>query len=148
MVDKALFSSASCEWGTPARLFEKLNSIFNFNLDPCATLENAKCKMYFTKNDDGLSKKWFGRVFCNPPYGRDISKWVNKAHDEFYCGNCEAVVLLLPSRTDTRYFHDYILGKSEIIFLRGRLKFGNSKNSAPFPSLLAIYQKTLQQKIL
>ena len=137
------FSSKTDLWSTPQDFFEELNRKYNFNLDPCATNENAKCKRFFTKDDDGLSQEWKGRVFCNPPYGRVLKDWVKKCFEEFSNGNAEIVALLIPARTDTRYFHEYIYKKKdvEIQFIKGRLKFGNSKNSAPFPSMLVILQK-------
>ena len=124
-------------WSTPQKFYDKLNEEFDFTLDPCATHENAKCEKYYTLEDDGLSKNWKGEtVFCNPPYGKEISKWVNK------CFETEGGyrVALLPARTDTRWFHDYVYGKAEIRFIKGRLKFGDSKNSAPFPSMVAIWR--------
>ena len=145
MVDQALFSSEKTVWETPQWLFDELNQKYNFTLDPSATKHNAKCGTYYTIEDDGLSKEWKGRVFCNPPYGRyKTPKWVKKAHDEFYNGNAELVVLLIPARTDTRWFHDYIYNKADIEFLKGRLKFeldGQSLGSAPFPSMLVKYTR-------
>nr|DAL75075.1 MAG TPA: DNA N-6-adenine-methyltransferase [Caudoviricetes sp.] len=134
------YSSKSNEWATPQNLFDKLNEEFNFTLDPCATDENAKCSKYFTIEDDGLSKDWSNDVvFMNPPYGREIKKWIKKAYEESLNG--ATVVCLIPARTDTTYWHDFIFGKAnDIRFLRGRLKFGNSKNSAPFPSAIVVYQ--------
>ena len=112
---------------------------FNFNLDPCSTEENHKCEKYFTIAENGLEKNWGGyRVFCNPPYS-EISKWVEKAFRETRNDNT-LVALLIPSRTDTRYFHDYIYQRAEIRFVKGRLKFGDGKNSAPFPSMLVIFR--------
>lgn len=140
MINKALFSSSSEEWSTPQKLFDELNAEYNFTLDPCATAENAKCKKFFTKEKNGLTADWGGDcVFCNPPYGRAIKDWVKKCYQE---GNKKdtTVVMLIPARTDTTYFHDYIYGKSEIRFIRGRLKFGDSKNSAPFPSMIVIFK--------
>lgn len=131
-----MFSSKTDLWATPQDFFEKMNEEFGFNLDVCATKENAKCDRFFTINDDGLSKDWGGAVcWCNPPYGREIGKWVKKASESDFC------VMLLPARTDTRWFHDYIYGKAEIRFLKGRLKFGESKNAAPFPSMIIIFKK-------
>lgn len=131
------FSSKTPEWSTPQFLFDGLDSEFKFTLDPCATKENAKCKRFFTKEEDGLKKDWKGeRVFCNPPYGREIGAWVEKLAG----GGASIAVGLLPARTDTRWFHDFILNKAEIRFLRGRLKFGGSKNSAPFPSMVVIFR--------
>lgn len=131
------FSSESNEWSTPQSFFDALNEEFHFTLDPCATKENAKCAKFYTKEDDGISKSWDNdNVFCNPPYGRDIKYWVQKASETV--GG--VVVMLIPARTDTRYFHDYIYGKAEIRFLKGRLKFGGHKNSAPFPSMVVIFR--------
>lgn len=134
------YSSKSNEWATPQNLFDELNDEFNFTLDPCATDENAKCSKYFTIEDDGLSKDWSNDVvFMNPPYGREIKKWIKKAYEESLNG--VTVVCLIPARTDTTYWHDFIFDKADDIrFLRGRLKFGNSKNSAPFPSAIVVYQ--------
>lgn len=133
------YSSKSNEWATPQNLFDELNDEFNFTLDPCATDENAKCSKYFTIEDDGLSKDWANDVvFMNPPYGREIKQWIKKAYEESLNG--ATVVCLIPARTNTTYWHDFIFDKAnDIRFLRGRLKFGNSKNSAPFPSAIVVY---------
>jgi site-specific DNA-methyltransferase (adenine-specific) len=133
------FSSASCEWETPQALFEELNRIFGgFTLDPCATSENAKCARYFTREDNGLTQPWSGKVFMNPPYGREIGSWVKKARAESQCG--VLVVCLLPARVDTRWWHEYAK-KGHVYFLRGRLKFGAAANSAPFPSAIVTFGK-------
>lgn len=138
MISKVLFSSNKTEWETPGLLFNELDREFNFTLDVCATAENAKCKRYFSPEDDGLSQSWQGEVcFMNPPYGREVGAWVKKAYEESVKG--ATVVCLLPARTDTAWFHDYIYGKAEIRFLRGRLKFSGAKNSAPFPSMIVIF---------
>ena len=130
------FSSSTDLWSTPQDTFDDLNSKFKFTLDPCATHENAKCRKHFTKKEDGLSQSWDGeRVFMNPPYGKEIGKWVKKASEQ----KNGFAVCLLPARTDTKWFHDFIYGKAEVQFLKGRLKFGGSKNSAPFPSMIAIF---------
>ena len=137
------FSSQTNEWATPQNFFDELNQEFKFTLDPCATKQNAKCSKYYTQTDNGLSESWDNEtVFCNPPYGREIKHWVKKASEAV--GG--VVVMLVPARTDTSYFHDYIYNKSEIRFIRGRLKFGDSKNSAPFPSMLVIYKKQYGKK--
>ena len=134
------YSSKTNEWSTPQDFFDELDKEFNFTLDPCATSENAKCTKYFTVEDDGLKQDWSkDTVFMNPPYGREIKYWVQKAYEESLKG--ATVVCLIPSRTDTKYWHDYIFGKADDIrFLRGRLKFGGSKNPAPFPSAIIIYK--------
>lgn len=135
MINKGLFTSSTDLWSTPQELFDKLYEEFHFDIDVCATPENAKCDKYFTKEQDGLKQQWGGYAmcWCNPPYGRKISAWVEKASRH----NC---VMLLPARTDTRWFHDFIYGKAEIRFIRGRLKFGASKNSAPFPSMIVVFK--------
>ena len=135
------YSSKTNEWSTPQDFFDELDKEFNFTLDPCSTSENAKCAKYFTVEDDGLKQDWSNDVvFMNPPYGREIKHWIKKAYEESLNG--ATVVCLIPSRTDTIYWHDYIFGKADDIrFVRGRLKFGGSKNSAPFPSAVIIYKK-------
>ena len=133
-----VFSSTTDLWATPQDFFDELNEEFEFTLDPCATPDNAKCAKFFTKEQDGLKQDWSGeRVFCNPPYGRVIGAWVKKCHDEAQKGTL--VVMLIPARTDTSYFHDYIYHKAEIRFIRGRLKFGGASQGAPFPSMVVIY---------
>ena len=140
MKTDTLFSSKNEVWSTPQDFYDELNKEFNFTLDPCALKENAKCKQYFTPDDDGLTKDWNGNiVFCNPPYGRKISDWVEKCFNESKKENT-TVVMLIPSRTDTKYFHKFIYKKAkDIRFIKGRLKFGNSKNSAPFPSMIVVF---------
>lgn len=127
-----------------AGLFDQQNNKHHFTLDVCARPENAKCSNYYTPAQDGLKQPWTGTCWCNPPYGRDVGKWVAKAQAAALEG--ATVVMLLPARTDTRWFHDYIYNKEniEISFLRGRLKFGDGKGSAPFPSMLVVFhgQKT------
>lgn len=139
-VSSVLYSSKTELWGTPQSFFDKLNEEFHFDLDPCALPSNAKCSRFFTPKEDGLAQNWGGaKVFCNPPYGKDISKWVRKCYEESKKPET-LVVMLIPARTDTAYFHDYIYGKAEIRFVRGRLHFNDSKNSAPFPSMVVIYR--------
>lgn len=140
MMNKGLFSSNSNEWATPKAFFAALNAEFHFDLDPCATASNAKCKRFYTIENDGLTKDWGGaRVFCNPPYGRDIGKWVKKCWEESRKPDT-LVVMLIPARTDTAYFHDYIYHKArEIRFVRGRLHFNESAAGAPFPSMVVIF---------
>lgn len=133
-----MFSSKTDIWSTPQDFFDKLNDEFHFTLDTAAIPENAKCERFFTPEDDGLSKRWDGVVWCNPPYCRQTGKWVKKAYEESEKGT--TVVMLLPCRPDVSWFHDYILGKAEIRFIRGRLKFGGSKNSAPFPSMVVVFR--------
>lgn len=145
-MNRTLLSSKNMNWCTPQDFFDKLNEEFGFVLDAAATDKTAKCAQYFTPETDGLKSSWRvekGAVFCNPPYGREIGKWVKKAYEESQEGT--QIVLLIPARTDTSYFHDYIYGKAEIRFIRGRLRFtdedGNASDPAPFPSMLVIYNK-------
>ena len=139
-MNRVMFSSKSNEWATPPELFSDLDAEFGFSLDPCATDDNHKCPKYYTQKDDGLRQNWGGeRVFCNPPYGRAIGEWVRKCSEEAKKPGT-LVVLLIPARTDTAYFHDYIYRKArEVRFLRGRLRFGGATNSAPFPSMIVIF---------
>ena len=138
MLNEGLFSSKTDNWTTPQNFYEELNNEFHFTLDPAADDKNHKCKIYFTEKDNGLLQNWGGNiVFCNPPYGKVIGEWVKKAHEEAQKPNT-TVVMLLPARTDTKYFHEYIYKRHEIRFIRGRLKFGDSKNAAPFPSMVVI----------
>ncbi|MEP0264204.1 phage N-6-adenine-methyltransferase [Dokdonia sp.] len=139
---KVLFSSNHTTWETPQWLFDKLEEEFNFTLDPCCVKETAKCKKYYTPEDDGLIQDWSGEtVFVNPPYGRDIVHWVRKANQEAQKGT--TIVMLLPARTSTRWFHDWIYNDAdEIRFVKGRLCFllnGEHKGSAPFPSCVVVF---------
>ena len=128
--------SKTVEWETPQWLFDKYNAIYGFNLDACATPENAKCKRYFKEEDNALNQEWTGIVWMNPPYGRKIGKWVRKAYKS--AQNGAIVVCLLPSRTDTAWWHDYCM-RGDVEFIRGRLKFGNAAENAPFPSAIVIF---------
>ncbi|MCH5194323.1 MAG: adenine methyltransferase [Oscillospiraceae bacterium] len=139
-----LLSSKKMDWCTPKDLFDKLNKEFDFVIDVSATKETSKCIFYFDPDVDALKQSWNvgGSVFCNPPYGRHISEWVYKAYSESLI--CDyPIVLLIPARTDTSYFHDYIYGKSDIRFIRGRLCFeyphGKIAGRAPFPSMIVVY---------
>ena len=139
MKTDVMFSSKTDMWETPQDFFDKLDAEFHFTLDVCATPENAKCKNFYTPEIDGLSQPWDGVVWCNPPYGRKIGRWV-------FAGLCASmlrnstVVMLLPARTDTRWFHDFVYNRAEIRFVKGRIKFGGSKNNAPFPSMVVIFR--------
>jgi phage N-6-adenine-methyltransferase len=140
-----LFSSSSDNWATPQDFFDKLNEEFHFTLDVCATPENAKCERYFTPEMDGLKQEWTGVCWCNPPYSQ-IKQWIQKASES--ASNGATVVMLIPARTDTSYWHQYIWDTEhhrprpgvEVRFIKGRLKFGGSKNSAPFPSAVVIFR--------
>ena len=139
-MNNALFASEKHDWETPAQFFAELNREFNFTLDPCCYPQTAKAKTYYTKSENGLIQNWAGHtVFCNPPYGSEIGEWAKKCYQESRKPGT-TVVLLIPSRTDTAYFHDWIYRKAELRFVRGRLKFVGAKSSAPFPSMLAVYR--------
>lgn len=135
------FSSDDQNWSTPQDFYEELNKEFKFTLDPCCTKTTAKCRKFFTEAENGLIQDWSNDiVFMNPPYGREIKHWIEKAYNESLKG--ATVVCLIPARTDTRYWWDFIFeGKaSEIRFIKGRLKFGGATNSAPFPSAVIVYK--------
>jgi len=138
-ISPSLYSCRTDDWPTPQAFFDQLNREFKFTLDPCASAENAKCRWFFTREDDGLKQNWRShRVFCNPPYGKAMRDWARKCYEASQGG--ALVALLAHARTDTRWFHDWVYGKAdEIRFVRGRLKFGDGSQSAPFPSLIAIF---------
>ena len=144
MNTETLFSSKTDQWETPQAFFDELNAEFCFTLDPCADETNHKCDMYFTKEQDGLKQDWGGHtVFCNPPYGnKETGEWTKKCYEESKKPGT-VVVLLIPARTDRKSFHDYIYGNPnvEIRFLKGRLKFGNGNNPAPFPSMVVVFKR-------
>lgn len=126
-----LFSQKSDHWSTPEATYDALHAEFDFTLDPCPLRGDR----------DGLAIAWTGRVFCNPPYSK-TKLFLKKGVDAIAAGACELAVYLVPARTDTVWFHEHVLGRAEIRFLRGRLKFGGSKKDAPFPSMLAIFRRT------
>ena len=132
------FSSKTDLWYTPQDFFKKYDDVYKFETDVCATDDNTKCTKYYTEETDGLSQKWEGVCWMNPPYGRTISKWMKKAYESSLEG--ATVVCLVPARTDTNWWHDYAM-KGEIEFIKGRLKFGGSKNSAPFPSAVVVFKQ-------
>ena len=143
--NEGLRSSATPEWATPPEFFKQLVEEFGeFDLDPCATADNAKAVHYFTQFDDGLVQEWSGKVFMNPPYGRTIKQWMRKAYESAQSG--ATVVCLVPARTDTGWWHDYA-AKGDVRFIRGRLKFGNSKNSAPFPSAVVVFTPKVRESL-
>jgi site-specific DNA-methyltransferase (adenine-specific) len=147
MNTKLMFSSADQTWETPIDFFKKVNDEFNFTIDVCATSLTAKCKNYFTVEDNALVQNWRGVCWMNPPYGRDIKKWIKKAYEESKLG--AKVVCLIPARTDTTYWHNFIFPyASEIRFIKGRLKFGNSTNSAPFPSALIVFDSNKSKQVV
>ena len=147
MVDKIHTSTGKDDWETPPDFFAKLDAEFNFTLDACAEQATAKCKSYFTKEQNALQQKWTGRVFCNPPYSKNGQQdaFVKKAYKSVLNGDCELVVLLIPARTDTMRWHEWIFGKAtEIRYLRGRLTFWDNgkpaEANAQFPSAVVIFR--------
>ena len=137
-----LVSTGKDDWETPFEFFQELDKEFHFTLDPCCTEETAKCKKFYTEQEDGLLQSWEGEtVFCNPPYSRELQdQFVKKCYEEGQKINT-TVVALLPARTDTKRFHQYILGKSEIRFLQGRIRFVGAKDPAPFPSMVVVFRE-------
>jgi site-specific DNA-methyltransferase (adenine-specific) len=134
-----MFSSKTDLWATPQDFYDRLHAEFDFELDPCSNDENHKCWKYFTEADDGLAQDWSKyRTFMNPPYGKPMPDWIKKAYEESQKGT--TVVALIPARTDTRYWHDYVMKASEIRLVKGRLKFGDGSNSAPFPSAVIVFK--------
>jgi phage N-6-adenine-methyltransferase len=136
-LNRGLFSSLTPEWPTPPGVFDALDSTYHFTLDACATPENAKCSRYFTSEQDALRQEWTGSVWLNPPYGREIGLWLKKAVDSSKRG--ATVVCLVPSRTDTDWWHRWCM-QGNIFFVRGRLRFGDADNSAPFPSAIVVFE--------
>ena len=136
-VNAGMLSSATDLWATPQDFFDKQNLLYGpFNVDVCADSTNAKCPVYFDKTLDGLKQSWKGKCWMNPPYGKEIGKWMKKAYES--AGNGVVVVCLVPARTDTKWWHEYAI-KGRIDFIKGRLKFGGAKNSAPFPSAIVVF---------
>ena len=134
------------EWQTPQAFFNALDREFHFGLDPCATTTNAKCRVFFTKHEDGLSRSWANcPVFVNPPYGRELIKWVQKAWRESRLSPYP-IVMLLPARTDTRWWYAYVMRADEIRFVEGRLKFGGCKDSATFPSVVVVFRCSMDTR--
>ena len=149
MINSGLFSSEEITWETPNDFFDYYDNLYHFDLDTCASSGNTKVSRFFSMEDDGLAQSW-GPVnrttsttmaWMNPPYGRAIGQWIQKAYHEAKCGNA-TVVCLIPSRTDTAYWHDFVMKSTQIIFVRGRLRFSESSNSAPFPSAVVVFEAT------
>lgn len=137
-INKGLLTSNTDQWATPQDFFDLCETQYGkFDTDVCADASNTKCPVYFDKNKDGLKQTWTGKCWMNPPYGREIGKWMKKAYESSLNG--ATVVCLVPARTDTKWWHEYAT-KGQVTFIRGRLKFGNSKNSAPFPSAVVVFK--------
>ena len=140
-----MFSSNTDQWATPQEFFDRLNRVFRFETDVCALPENAKCARFFSPEMDGLKQDWQGVCWMNPPYGREIGKWVEKAFRSAK-ENGATVVCLLPARVDTRWWHDFC-AHGEFLFVKGRLKFGTAKNSAPFLSAVVVFRPRIQDAL-
>ncbi len=136
-----MFSSGSEEWETPQDLFDYLDGQFHFTLDAAATESNAKCERFFSREQNSLQQAWVGRVWCNPPYGLKIGPFVQRALASVRSGKAELVVMLLPVRTDTAWWQDFVMEAAEVWLVRGRLKFGGAQNSAPFPSCVVVFNR-------
>lgn len=149
MNTQTLFSSAKQDWTTPRWLFDRLDAEFHFTLDAAASPENALCPHYLTKRDDAMLREWTGRVWLNPPYSREVSGWVWKAWEAVYGvrQSADLVVLLVAARTDTGWWHQFAMHGAEIRFVRGRLKFGDGANSAPFPSAVLVFDRTKRHPV-
>lgn len=131
-------TSETDQWATPQAFFDLVNSIYQFTLDVCAEASNAKCADYFTPEQDGLKQEWRGSCWMNPPYGRTIGAWMKKAYESAR-NNHATVACLVPARTDTRWWHEWAMKAQDIYLVKGRLKFGDSPDSAPFPSALVVF---------
>ncbi len=146
MLSEGLFTSRTQNWATPQEFFDRLNKEFDFTLDVCAEDWNAKCNWYITEEENGLRLPWHGRVFMNPPYGSTIGQWVEKAYKESQT-NAQFVVCLIPARTDTRWWHNWVMQSAEIRFIKGRLSFSEF-GTAPFPSVVVLFCKGVTTPIL
>ncbi len=147
MLNKGLYSSNKADWSTPQELFDSLDREFFFILDACANEENSKCTCFYDEEQDGLSKPWVGTVWMNPPYGRGIDKWVEKAYTESRKEGC-ICVCLLPVRSDTRWWHRFVMRSSEIRLLTRRLSFEHSNNKAPFPAAIVVFRSEVVTPVL
>ncbi len=141
MKHTAAFMSTSEDWETPQEVFDFWNHEYQFDLDAAASHDNAKCALYFTKESDALSRPWVGRVWLNPPYSHSIGKWIQKAYEEVEREHAETVMCLIPARTDTSWWHDYVMKADHIWLIRGRLRFSGSAVNAPFPSALVVFRR-------
>ena len=139
-LNEGMFSSDRPDWATPQAFFDLVDAEFRFTLDAAAEPHNAKCERYYSEADCGLLNEWTGVVWCNPPYGRGIDEWIRKGYESAQAG--ATVVMLIPARTDTAYWHDYVMRAAEIRLVRGRLVFGTgeARANAPFPSALVVFR--------
>ena len=145
-MNKVHYSSKNQEWETPQEFFDKLNKEFNFSVDVCATVSNTKCGFYYNKERDALSLEWpSATIWMNPPYGREIGKWVKRAYESAMTSP-SPVVCLLPARTDTKWWHEYVMQADEIRFVQGRLTFSDADSPAPFPSCVVVFRGVIDRK--
>ena len=135
------FRHKSDEWETPPEMFAELDKEFHFATDVAALPDNAKCDHFYTPGEDGLAQTWQGICWMNPPYGLALRQWVKKAKESAEAG--ATVVCLLPVRSDTQWWHDYVLPVAEVRYIRGRMKFNGIENSAPFPSAIVIFRPSI-----
>lgn len=141
-MDKVLFSSYKMDWATPQWLVDQINERWGLRtLDVCATATNTKCASFISLEQDAFTTPWTGRAFMNPPYGRNIGSWIGLAAKRAWAGEVDDVICLIPSRTDTAYWYDYVMQAKEICLLRGRVRFVGAPSSAPFPSCLIVFQQ-------
>lgn len=139
-MNKVMFSSKYHDWETPQEFFDELDKEFHFEIDVCATSSNTKCDQYYSPKSDSLNQAWLGVCWMNPPYGRGIGEWLKKAYESSLAGS--TIVCLIPSRTDTKWWHDYVM-QGDIRFIKGRLKFkrnGKESNNCPFPCAVVIFK--------
>ena len=146
-MNQGMYSSNKDDWSTPQNLFDYLDDEYHFDLDVCADESNYKCTRYFNADDDGLLQPWYGMVWMNPPYGREIIQWMRKAYHESRQSSCQ-VLCLVPSRTDNFWWHEYVMKSSSICFIRGRLVFSGADSGAPFPSALVYFTSQSEYPIL
>jgi len=142
------FSGRNQAWGTPWPLFRRIDALFGpCELDVCAVAENAKCQSFLSPEVDGLSVRWRGVCWMNPPYGRGLGDWLKKAQQETEAGHARRVVCLIPSRTDTKWWHETVLPQARVIvYIRGRVKFHGAANNAPFPSVVVVFGQLPEEK--
>lgn len=144
-MDRAIWASSATDlWATPQEFFDRMHAEFGFEVDVCANADNAKCERYFSAEQNGLAQEWRGVCWMNPPYGRGIGNWLKKAYESSRDG--ATVVCLVPARTDTAWWHDFAM-RGEIRYVRGRLKFGGHKNSAPFPCAVVVFRPTMLARV-
>lgn len=136
-----LFSSQKQDWGTPDHVFDQLNRTYRFTLDAAASAENTKCERFIDEAQDAFKTPWTGRVWLNPPYGRALARWVERAFEQSQSEDVEHVVVLIPARTDTRYWHDFVMRSHQVFLVKGRIRFEGAPASAPFPSAIVVFRK-------